>query len=204
MLFLLKQTGLGWETQAEQMGVPESDIGQLISPADGHANAGRPFALDNGCFSGFDTDAFLRLLDKHKAFRERCLYVVVPDVPMSARRTLETWDYWHCRLPGWPLAFACQNGQEDLPIPWEHVTAVFLGGDDRWKVSEHARAIVRAAKCLGKWAHMGRVNGPCRLAVAEEWGVDSIDGTGLSLYPKARKAVRDYNANTPLDFAEEA
>ena len=200
MMYLLTNIG-DYDRQAEELGVDTSQVGQFVSASSGHANAGRPFALDNGCFAGFDQPDFERLLRKHKPFRDNCLFVVVPDVPMSARRTLEIFDKWYPMLHGWPRALACQNGQEDLPIPWDLIDAVFIGGDDAWKVSSHARAIVRAAKILGKWTHMGRVNAPIRAQVAEEWGVDSVDGTGISLYPKARRRIRDYNLNSIIEFS---
>ena len=46
---------------------------------------------------------------------------LVPD----ARRTLEIFERWHGRLSGWRLALVCQDGQEDLPMPWDEIAAVF-------------------------------------------------------------------------------
>ena len=101
----------------------------------------------------------------------------------SARRTLEIFELWKHRLAGWRLALACQVGQEHLPIPWAAIAAVFIGASTNWKTSEHVVHIVKAAKALGKWTHVGRVDDPATFQYFEELGVDSIDGTGLARTP---------------------
>ena len=93
-----------------------------------------------------------------------------PDVVGSARRTLEVFEHWKPRLAGWHLALVCQNGQEHLPIPWDDISAVFIGGSTNWKLSDEAAQIVKAAKALGKWVHAGRVNHPERWQYLRIWG----------------------------------
>ena len=65
--------------------------------------------------------------------------------------------------------------------PWgvDNGASIFIGGDDRWKTSGAAKAVIKCAQLFGKWVHVGRVNGPERLDWCFEMGVDSIDGSGL-------------------------
>lgn len=149
------------------------------------------FAIDNGAFSRFNRQAFEALLERENHRRELCRFVAVPDVVGDARRTLEVFDYWHDRLEGWPLALVAQDGQENLSIPWDLIDAIFIGGSTEWKMSCYAAAIVKSAKAMDKWAHVGRVNRPERLDHFLALGADSIDGTGISLHSWMRLAIRD-------------
>lgn len=173
-----------------ELGCP---VGQLLTPLTRYTlrDPSRPWAFDNGAYSGFDADAFLALLDREKHHAPNCLFVAVPDVVGSARRTLEVFEHWKIKLAGWRPALVCQDGQEDLPIPWSAVAAVFIGGTTKFKCSQGAAQIVRAAKILGKHVHIGRVNHPERWQHFESLGADSIDGTGISRYTHMREAIRD-------------
>jgi hypothetical protein len=102
---------------------------------------------------------------------------------------LEVFERWKSRLGGWNLALVCQDGQEHLPIPWDDISAVFIGGTTNWKCSVHAEQIVKAAKALEKWAHVGRVNDPGRFKHFEAMGADSCDGTGIARYSHMREAI---------------
>jgi len=124
--------------------------------------------------------------------------VTVPDVVGSARRTLEVFHHWKQRLAGWKLALACQDGQEHLPIPWDEIAAVFIGGSTNWKCGVHAVHIVKAARALGKWVHAGRVNHPDRFEHFEKLQVDSFDGTGVSRYSHMRKAIANRASQTGM------
>jgi len=204
MLYLL-DTSQEYDVAASELGVSPEDVGQLITPLTSYSNRGRErFAIDNGAYSGFEARPFLRLLERELPNKKDCLFVVAPDVVCSARRTLEVFDRWYPKLQGWPIALACQNGQEDLPIPWDLIDAVFIGGDTAWKLSCHAEAIVRAAKILDKWVHVGRVNSAVRLERVEEWGVDSIDGTGISRYTHMRQSIAASRNAPRLRFADGA
>lgn len=167
------------------------EVGQLLTPLTRYRlrDPSRPWAIDNGAFAGFDADAFVALLEREKHHRENCLFVTVPDVVGSARRTLEVFERWRPRLNGWRLALACQDGQEHLPIPWDEIDAVFIGGSTNWKGSHHATQIARATKALGKWLHIGRVNDPIRWKHFEEIDADSADGTGIARYSHMREAI---------------
>lgn len=147
------------------------------------------FCIDNGAFSNFDPKAFLSLLKRETPRRGLCRFVAVPDVVGSARRTLEVFDHWAPALQEWPLALVCQDGQQDLPIPWDRIAAVFIGGSTDWKMSNHAACCIKASKAIGKWCHVGRVNTPARFEHFEKLGADSIDGTGLSRYSWMRVRI---------------
>jgi hypothetical protein len=147
------------------------------------------FAIDNGAYASFDATAFISLLERERHHIKMCRFVAVPDVVGSAIRTLEVFDAWQTRLSGWPLALVAQDGQQNLPIPWYCIEAIFVGGTTEFKMSKHAEHIVRAAKALGKWVHAGRVNTPGRFEYFEKMGADSIDGTGLSRYSWMRENI---------------
>jgi len=189
-------------------------VKQMITPLTGFCRQKEhdEFAVDNGAFAGFKRDKFLNLLAREKQAQYLCRFVAVPDVVGDARRTLELFDHWKYRLTGWPLAFVAQNGQENLPIPWKHVEAVFIGGLDLkdghgdWKLGRHARAVIRTAQGMGKYVHVGRVNTPGRFRYFEDLEVDSIDGTGLSRYTHMREEIwQAYNQpNLLTDLALDA
>lgn len=149
------------------------------------------FSIDNGAFANFSAPAFKRLLARHAAARDKCRFAAVPDVVGSAIRTLEVFSHWAPQMAGWPVALVCQDGQEDLPIPWSEIAAVFIGGSTEWKMSRHAIAVIKAAKALGKWVHVGRVNTPGRFEYFENAGADSVDGSGLAQYSHMRSAIHE-------------
>lgn len=169
------------------------DVGQLLTPLTRYRlrDPDRPWAIDNGGYTQLDIPALKALLAREHDRRDQCLFVTVPDVVGSARRTLEVFERWASRLEGWKLALACQDGQEHMPIPWDDIDAVFIGGSTNWKCSPHAEAIVRAAKALDKWVHVGRVNSPERYDHFARLGADSCDGTGIARYSHMRQAIAD-------------
>ena len=159
------------------------------------------YAIDNGAFAGFDAEQFLGLLEKERQRRDLCRFVAVPDVVGSARRTLEVFHRWKHKLTDWPLAYVCQDGQENLPLPWNDIAAIFIGGSTDWKMGQHAAACVKAAKAIGKWVHAGRVNTPGRFEYFEKLGADSLDGTGLSRYSWMREAIYREKTTPELPMA---
>lgn len=176
-------------------------VEQLFTPATRYRpqHPEQRYAIDNGAFSVFKESEFLSLLERERPRRDLCRFVAVPDVVASAIRTLEVFEEWKPRLTDWPLALVCQDGQENLPIPWKEITAVFIGGSTEWKMSNHASACIKAAKAIGKWVHVGRVNTPGRFEYFEELGADSLDGTGLARYSWMREAI--YRKHTSPELA---
>lgn len=184
----LLDTSEALSTCALELGCP---VGQLLTPLTRFTlqNPELPWAIDNGAFARFEEKSFLSLLKREEHHKENCLFVTAPDVVGSARRTLEVFKVWKDKLAGWPVALAIQDGQEDLDIPWHDIAAVFIGGGTSFKLSPQAGHVIKAAKIMGKWAHVGRVNDPSRFAYFEELGADSIDGTGISRYSHMREAI---------------
>jgi hypothetical protein len=87
------------------------------------------------------------------------------------------------RIP-FPLAFVLQNGCHESEVPWGAIDAVFVGGDNRFKLRQSA-GLIEAAKSRGKAVHIGRVNTLRRLRYAYDLGADTVDGTAYSMYPEA-------------------
>lgn len=178
------------------------DVGQLLTPLTRYKlrDPSKPWAIDNGAFAAFDADAFMALIEREQHHRDHCLFVTVPDVVASARRTLEVFEFWRPKLMGWRLALACQDGQEHLSIPWNDIHAVFIGGSTSWKCGDGAAQIVRAAKAIGKWVHIGRVNNGVRWEHFDKLGADSADGTGIARYTHMRQAIatRDHQGTLAI------
>lgn len=190
----------------EELGLP---VGQLMTPLTGFRNRaveeGRRWAMDNGAYAGFDAEKLHARLRREQAHKKTCIFVAAPDVVGSARRTLEVFEFWWPYLESqkWPVALVAQDGQEHLPIPWDRLKAIFIGGSTGWKVGREAKAIILAAKAMGVWTHVGRVNTPERIQDFQELGVDSIDGTGISRYSHMRIAIRDGQPKLfPLEVAD--
>ena len=133
-----------------ELGLPVEELFTPLtrrSPKRGAAS----FAIDNGGFSQFDLPGFGRISEKHAARRELCRFAALPDVVGSARRTLEAFDHWHDKLAGWRRALVAQDGIEALPIPWDRIDAIFIGGTTKWKLGKDAADVIRTAKICGKW-----------------------------------------------------
>jgi hypothetical protein len=142
------------------------------------------WAMDNGCFMGLDVGAYLRML---YAFRQQpgCLFVTAPDAVGDAAETRYLWQFWApiIRATGHTPAFVAQDGLQPDQVPWHDGIALFIGGTTKFKESQLAQSLIAMAKAKGIWTHVGRVNGKRRYEMMLQAGVDSIDGTGFSMYP---------------------
>lgn len=167
------------------------EVEQLLTPLTRFTlrRKGSPFAIDNGAYSKFNAKSFMSLLAREELNKQNCLFVAVPDVVGSARRTLEVFERWKSKLLGWRLALVAQDGQEHLPIPWDDISAIFIGGSTDFKVSPEVVQIIKAAKALDKWVHVGRVNDPRRFQYFFDLEVDSCDGSGIAQYSHMREAI---------------
>ena len=157
---------------------------------------------DNGSFAGrFDEDRFFNFLKLMKKNISKCVFIVCPDTWCEAEETIEKWTLYSDRIRtlGYPIAFACQNGQENLPIP-DNYDVLFIGGSDEWRVAGcGAIECIRKAKASGKWVHVGRVNSLKRVKHFMLEGVDSVDGTYVSFGPdKNYKSPMKWMAHQPL------
>ena len=172
----------------ELSGQGAADLGIILTPnnpnsIDAVVATGLPFVVDNGAFSGFNADKFMRLIDKVcRNAKSHLLWVVCPDVVGNAEATLAHWPWWSAqiRARNLPVAFVLQDGQEAFKLP--EADAYFIGGSTKWKLSAHAAELAGEVKKRGKWLHVGRVNSLRRLRVALDMGADSTDGSSLSKF----------------------
>lgn len=194
-MIALLDNGQDLDQCADELGC---EVGQLLTPLTRYRLRTKKFAIDNGGYSRFDIQAFLALLKREDSRKDECLFVAAPDIVGSARRTLEVFECWKPRLTGWKVALVCQDGQEDLPLPWDEIDAVFIGGSTAWKCGPHAEHIIRAAKALEKHVHAGRVNTPMRWDHFEKLGVDTCDGNGIGQRTHMREAVANRHQQKDL------
>lgn len=141
------------------------------------------WAADNDAYSNFHEDRYTKMLDKCQGVHG-CLFVTCPDVVGDADTTFKLYLKWARELLGrdLPLGYVGQDGATPDKVPWNGMSALFIGGTTDWKLGPEARELVETAKEKGKWVHMGRVNSIKRLEYAKEIGCDSIDGSSLSMY----------------------
>jgi len=120
-------------------------------------STGKPWAADNGAFTGLDEVKFTNMLNRLEMYKSTCLFVVVPDCVGNSVETVRMFAEWSPKLSGWPLAFVAQDGQENLPFP-DNFDTLFIGGSTAWKESPAAIECIKRAQALGKHIHIGRVN----------------------------------------------
>lgn len=180
------------EEAAQQLGV--SDYGQLITPLTGMTNRGYTFAIDNGCFSSFNKDRWLYILDRERKNQARCEFVCLPDVVGCAERTFHMYQY--CRehyrheLRGYKLAYVLQDGQDEERLrQWvfPYVHYVFVGGTNDFKLGPDAVRLIKFAQRKNIKVHVGRVNSKERFDKFDALGCDSCDGTGLCRFTWQRE-----------------
>ena len=151
--------------------------------ADNGRGPGKAGVVKGGCGKGWvGAERYAAWLGKYTAEeRERCLFATAPDVVGDAAATLEMSRPWFAviRELGYPVAYVLQDGQEDVPVPWDEIDAVFIGGSDAFKLGPVAAELAAEAKRRGLWVHMGRVNSRKRMVYAHSIGCDSADGTWL-------------------------
>lgn len=170
--------------------LPARDLGLMWTPrswSEVQHVAGAAWAADNGCFSqgaAFDPAAWLAWL--YQRDPTHALFAVAPDVVGDAAATIARSEPYYEAIwgAGFTPAFVLQDGQEDLPVPWSQVGAVFIGGSTAWKLGAAACRLAYQAKDRGVWVHMGRVNSARRLRRAAVMGCDSADGTFLRWAPR--------------------
>jgi hypothetical protein len=173
----------------------EYDFWQLRTPLTKYAIAGVPYGLDNGCFTSFNKQTWLRMIDEART--NKPIFACAPDIVGDAQRTIEMFEMFYGYMLSVPRALVLQDGIGRTPIPWNRISAVFIGGSDEFKISAEAIAACKTAKMLGLWVHVGRVNTVKRLA---GWMglADSIDGSGISMYDHMmEKIIMEIKGTTP-------
>jgi hypothetical protein len=173
-------------------------LGVLLTPQNGNSINTMPgyyWAADNAAFSKPDIEKFKRMIWSIWS-RDRFRipeWVAVPDVVGDHNATLALfhawvaeWEYEVGYVPI-PLAFVLQNGATIASVPWDQIDAVFVGGDDWFKL-KGCHKLIDHAKSREKIVHIGRVNSLKRLKYAIEMDADSVDGSGFSRFPDKRIA----------------
>lgn len=164
-------------------------LGAIVTPASHRLlPQDLPWLADNGCYAQgdrFRLDRYLDWLSRPTGAPALCRFATAPDVVGDWEAT------WKRSAPVLPLlrdlgyraALVAQNGITPDAVPWDEFDALFIGGDNRFKLAESTFALVAEARQRGKWTHMGRVNGEARLRAAAGGGYDSADGTGMVYAP---------------------
>jgi hypothetical protein len=157
------------------------NLGRLVQPrcygsVEKTAAAGIPWAADNDAFHNFDPEAYERMLVRLQGL-PGCLFVTIPDSVGDADRTAELYDQWRPRMGDVPVALVAQNGLMPGRVPWDEIDALFIGGDDTFKLGPDGERLAHAARDHGKWLHVGRVNGMRRLRYCATLHADSVDGS---------------------------
>lgn len=120
--------------------------------------SGLAWAGDNCAFSdSFNAERFLTWLITMRPYYNTCLFITVPDELGNATKTQELWRIWYDKISDWPLAFVCQDGQTPDSIPI-NCSAVFIGGNTKWKLSQDAIRCIEWGIDNNKHIHIGRVN----------------------------------------------
>lgn len=169
-----------------QQALVNAGVGALLTPfSQRNCPDGWTWAADNGCFGTQWNEH--RWLSWLKSFTNPgdALFATVPDTVGNHQETLVKWSQWNHTVKnlGYRTAFVLQDGAQENEVPWSELDALFIGGTTEYKLSDDSRRMVRTAKTLGKWVHMGRVNSRKRIELAHHWGCDSVDGTFLAFGP---------------------
>ena len=192
MIFLLDTSPKqGIANCGKELNVP---VGQLLTPLTRYRlqDADLPWAIDNGAYSGFNERAFFALLKREEHRKDQCKFVCLPDVVGDFDKTLDLFFQFYAQLIEWPIAFALQDGLQISLVPWQKITAVFVGGTNKFKGSFVLWECLKAAKTMNKWVHIGRVNTTNRYNYFCDIA-DSCDGTGVSRYTHMRQSIAKRN-----------
>lgn len=164
------------------------NVGIMTSPLASNYTAletGRRWASDCDALTSrpgkaHNVEKYLTHLEKLEKHAERCLFIVVPDMPGDAQGTLANF-YHYARLLAetpFPLAYCMQDGAEYFEIP-DAAQVAFLGGTDPWR-RRWGASMLRRARAQGMRTHVGRVNSKRRMQALRVTECDSADGTHLS------------------------
>jgi hypothetical protein len=159
---------------------------------------GYKYAIDNGAWGchqrgvAFDGARFGELVALHADGAE---WVVVPDIVAGGLESLAFSLSWLPRLQGLPLLLAVQDGMstDDVEPYLGAGVGVFLGGTTEWKLAT-MRQWGHLARRVGCHYHVARVNTARRIALCQDAGAHSFDGTSASRFavttPRLTAAMR--------------
>jgi hypothetical protein len=164
-------------------------LGMIATPASGNAVLeGVDWCADNSCFNPNSypgDERYLAWLARHAAHAARCAFATAPDVVGDAVATLARAVPMlpRIRATGYPAGLVAQDGLEHLPVPWDLMDALFVGGTTEWKLGPAAAALAAEGRTRGLTVHMGRVNSLRRMRYSAAIGCHSADGTYLAYGP---------------------
>ena len=189
-------TGWFWHALARETG----RIGHLYSPGGQRGPwPWFPYACDNGAFACWDSRAntfdderwerteraWQKLIVWTQCANAKPLWVIVPDVPGNAERTIERWEHYAPSLVGVPRALAVQDGMRpgDVAALSIKPDVIAIGGSDAFKEQTTeiwARNFTRV--------HLLRCGAPEMLPWLESIGIESTDGTGWARGTRSQTA----------------
>ncbi len=166
-------------------------LGYIDTPLQGNRRPeGVVWCADNGCYNEkkFDETRWWAWLNNNSHEAASCRFATAPDVVGDHHATVTRSAPWlpEIRTLGYPAAFVAQDGAQIHTVPWSTFDVLFVGGTTEFKLGDVAVSLVKHAKELGMWVHIGRVNSLRRLRWAEAIGADSVDGTMLVFDPTGR------------------
>jgi hypothetical protein len=180
----------GTDTVLKEAVEERSDLG-ILTTYNGNNTLGYPvgtlFAADNGCFGKrWDEAGWRRYVERHaERVGKQTIWATCPDVVGDHLSTLERWEKYSgwIRDCGLQPAFVLQNGCTSWKEVPEDALALFIGGDDAYKLGDDVKELVKNIT-PNHWLHMGRVNSLKRTVYAASIGCHSVDGTFVSFGPK--------------------
>lgn len=190
-----------WMTKQLAAKYPKN-IGVILQPSNPYRTGELPYVIDNGMYGlwrrgkKFDEQSFIALLERYKTTNKQPEFVVVPDAPTDATKTLELWEKYKSLVEKYkyPKAFAMQNGHSLSDIP-KSAEWVFIGGSDgawrNWAIKN---------VCPKYPTHVGRISGKmiwfCHCA-----GAKSCDSSGWFRGDRAQlEILLHYLQCVNLDF----
>lgn len=171
-------------TKTVNKNISSKYLGVLLTPQAGNKPHNiLPFAADNAAFSSWSQPKFEKMISNLVAYEP--MWVACPDVVGDAKETYKLFNFWQplIKILGLPVAYVLQNGQESIGVPWDDVDALFIGGDNDFKLGSYAKYVTSQARSRNKMVHMGRVNSIKRIKYAIDIGCTSVDGTSCSRFP---------------------
>lgn len=173
---------------------------------------GEPWLCDNGVYAAcarcveWDDCLYQERLERADAECHPASVLVLPDVVGDAvasnRRSLQ----WLFRMPaGWPLYYVLQDGMDERDLHGldEHLSGLFLGGTDRFKLQ--ADRWCRVAHERGLLFHYGRAGTVHKVRHAQDIGADSLD-SAFPLWTQERfakfvRVVTGRDCDAQMEFA---
>jgi hypothetical protein len=135
--------------------------------------------------AGWDPAPFEKIIGR---FGARATFAILPDIiaggvaSIGRSREWIDWTLARCELALLPV----QDGMapDDVAGILGPRVGIFVGGLDEWKERTAPALWGPLARRVGCWLHVGRVNTTRRIAICQDAGAHSFDGTSVSIYRK--------------------